>query len=86
MDEILSVRVDESVLSHRGNLAKQLHQSKKSILKNAILFYVSQVKKENHQNVFDCAFVAWKRDEEISATVKKSQDSFNKSIVRHHPW
>jgi len=86
MDKILSVRVDESVLSQRGNLAKQLHKSKKSILENAILLYASQVKKENHQDVFDCAFGAWERDEEISATVKKSRDSFNKSMVRHHAW
>lgn len=84
MDKILSARVDESVLSRLGNLAQQLHQSKKSILEHAILLYAHQVEKEQNQDIFDCAFGAWHRKEKTSASVKTSRKAFNNSMTRHH--
>ena len=83
MDKILSARVDESVLSRLGNLAKQLKQSKKSILEHAILLYASQIDKEKKQDVFDYAFGAWDRSETTSTSVKKARGVFNNSMMRH---
>jgi predicted transcriptional regulator len=84
MDKILSARVDESVLSCLGNLAVQLHKSKKSIIENAILRYAAQVEEAEIRDVFDCAFGAWKRKEEPAETVNRSRSAFNKSMTRHH--
>lgn len=84
MDKILSARVDEAVLMRLGNLAKQLHKSKKSILENAILLYANQVEKMGKQDAFDCTFGAWERDEEVTETVNQSRRAFNKSMGRHH--
>ena len=84
MDKILSARVDESVLSMLGTLAKQLHKSKKSILESAILLYASQIEKESKQDIFDCAFGAWNRAETTSESVKTSRKAFNNSMMRHN--
>ena len=82
-DKILSARVDESVVSHIGSLARRLHTSKKKIIESAIERYAAQVDKEQDFDVFKHTCGAWHRKGSPGETVVKVRKAFRDSMKRH---
>lgn len=82
MDKILSARVDESVVSRIGSLARRLHTSKKKIIESAIETYADHVDKEQGFDVFEHTCGAWQRKESARDTVVKVRRAFRDSMQR----
>jgi len=83
MDKILSARVDESVVSRIGWLARRLHTSKKKIIESAIERYAAQVDKEQEFDVFEHTCGAWRRKKPPGETVCKVRKAFRDSMERY---
>ena len=83
MDKILSARVDESIISRIGSLARQLHTTKKKIIESAIQMYASKIEEENNLDVLDQTFGAWDREESAQQTVNNVRKAFRDSMLRH---
>ena len=82
MDEVLSARVNESVIKKLNMLSRQLNISKKAILEGAILRYAEQIAAENKINILDLTFGSWKRDEAVNDTVNWARKAFQASMER----
>lgn len=83
MDKILSARLDESIVSRIGSLARQLHTTKKQIIEGAIELYAAKIEAENKVDVLDQTFGAWQRKESAQETVNKARKAFQDSMSRH---
>ncbi len=85
MDRILSARVDESVVSRIGSLARRLRTSKKKIIESAIERYAAEVDKEQEFDIFEHTCGAWKRKGPAGETVGEVRKAFRDSMKRHRP-
>ena len=83
MDKILSARVDESVISQIGALARKLGTTKKAIIEKAIRLYAEKMGKEDGFDVLKETLGAWQRKESPGETVKKARKAFRSSMERH---
>ena len=83
MDKILSARVDESVVSRIGSLARRLRTSKKKIIESAIETYAAHVDKEQDFDVFEHTCGAWHRKGTARDTAAKVRRTFRDSMQRH---
>ncbi|MDP6525374.1 MAG: hypothetical protein QGH15_14240 [Kiritimatiellia bacterium] len=84
MDKVLSARVDESVVSKIGALARELHTTKKSVIEAAIKMFAAKIEEEQGVDLLDLTFGAWKRKETPQATVRRARRAFSGSMTRHH--
>lgn len=84
MDKVLSARVDESVVSRIGVLARELHTTKKSIIEGAIKLFAEKVEQEHNVDILDLTCGAWDRKESPQSTVRRARKAFSGSMVRHH--
>ena len=84
MDKIMSTRVDESIVYLIDSLSQKLHTSKKNIVETAVRSYSEKINDQKKHNVFNDTCGIWERDEDASATIKKSREAFNSSFTRHH--
>ena len=85
MDKILSARVDESVVSRIGSLARRLRTSKKKIIETAIERYAAQVDQEQAFDVFEHTCGAWRRKGPPGETVAEVREAFGETMKRHRP-
>ncbi|MBU4445456.1 hypothetical protein KJ656_10290, partial [bacterium] len=83
MDKIFSARLDESIIHHISNLARQLNTSKKQIIEKAIILFASKIENEHNTDVFKQTFGSWHREESANQLVKKARDIFNNSMHRY---
>ena len=84
MDKVLSARVDESVVTRIGVLARELHTTKKSIIEGAIKLFAEKVEGEHGVDLLDLTFGAWSRKESPESTVRRARRAFSGSMTRHH--
>ena len=82
MDKIFSARVDEAILLRIGDLAHQLHTTKKNIIEKAVEMYAAEVQKQKKSDVFQDTFGAWNRKERLSKTIENAREAFRSSMVR----
>lgn len=85
MDKILSARIDESVATRIGSLARRLRTSKKRVIENAIKIYAAQVDKEQEFDVFEHTCGAWQMKGTPGEIVGKVRKAFRDSMERHQP-
>lgn len=83
MDKILSTRVEESAVLRIGQLAQELHTSKKAIIEAAIRYYGEKIDKEKNTDIFEQTMGAWQRDETPEDRRDLIRDKFNKSMERN---
>ena len=84
MDKVLSSRVDESVVSRIGVLARELHTTKKSIIEGAINLFAEKVEREHNIDILDITCGAWIREESAGSTVRGAREAFRSSMTRRH--
>ena len=84
MDKVFSARVDESIVSRIGVLARELNTTKKSIIEEAVHLLSEKVEKEHNVDILDLTCGAWRRKESAHSTVRRSRRAFRKSMTRHH--
>jgi len=84
MDKVLSARVDESVVTKIGVLARELHTTKKSIIEGAIRLFAEKMEEEQGLDVFDLTCGAWSRNEAPQETVCRARRAFSDSMTRRH--
>ena len=82
MDKVLSARIDESVLSRIGSLARLLHTSKKKVIENAVLMYAEKVDQEQGSDVFQETCGTWRRKESADEIVGEARKIFRQSMPR----
>jgi hypothetical protein len=83
MDKVFSARVDESVVTTIGTLARELHTTKKSIIEGAIRLFAKKIEAEHGVDVFDLTCGVWTREEAPEATVRRARQAFSGSMTRH---
>ena len=83
MDRVLSARVDESVVTQIGVLARELHTTKKSIIEGAIHLFAEKVEEEHGVDILDLTFGAWTRSEAAHKTVRRAREAFSGSMTRY---
>ena len=84
MDKVFSARVDESIVSRIGVLARELNTTKKSIIEEAIHLLSEKVEKEHNVDILDLTCGAWARKESPQSTVRRARKPFSSSMTRHH--
>ena len=84
MDKILSARVDEGVIREIGELARELHTTKKAVIEAAIRSYARNSGRGRGPDVFELTCGAWQRDERPEKTVESARREFRDAIGRHH--
>ncbi len=84
MDKVLSARVDESVVTKIGALARELHTTKKSIIEGAIRLFAEKIEEEQGLDVFDLTCGAWSRNEAPRETVRRVRRAFSDAMTRRH--
>ncbi len=84
MDKVLSARVDESIASRIGVLARELHTTKKSIIEEAIMLFSKQVEREHDVDILNLTCGTWNRKESAQSTVRRSRRAFRNSMTRRH--
>lgn len=83
MDKVLSARIDESVVSKIGVLARELHTTKKHIIESAVNLFSEKVEKEHNVDILDLSFGAWTREESPQSTARRARRAFADSMTRH---
>ncbi len=83
MDKIFSTRIDESVVKRIELIARELGKSKKAVVEGAIQMFAEKVEKQKNIDPLECTWGAWKRKEKPGPTVKKTRETFQKSMLRH---
>lgn len=83
MDKVMSTRMDEAVIRHIGMLAKKLGTSKKSVLENAVRYYVDKIEAEQNFDVLSHTFGSWQGDKSAADTVKNIKETMRKSQERY---
>jgi predicted transcriptional regulator len=84
MDRVMSARIDDSVFNLIERLARERKLTKKRIIEEAIKDYWGKIHTHKDADFFQDSFGAWKRDEPVDTTIRKSKEAFNQSIKRHH--
>jgi hypothetical protein len=84
MDRVLSARLDETIVSRIGNLARRLHTTKKQVIEGAIRLYATQVEKDGALDILAQTSGAWRRKQSPRQTRSLARTAFQRAMKRHH--
>ena len=83
MERTMSTRIDESVVALINRIAREKKLTRKRIIEEAVKNFWQKINTEEGGDIFQDSFGAWKRDESVEETVRKSRMAFNQSMLRH---
>ncbi|NWG13383.1 MAG: hypothetical protein HXY20_07615 [Acidobacteria bacterium] len=84
MDKIVSARLDPAAVDEMNRAARLLGITKKRFLEEAIRLRAQQIASGEASDVWAQTSGAWKRDEPVATTIRRSRRAFNRAFKRHH--
>jgi len=84
LDKIISARLDPAAVDEMNRAARRLGVTKKRFLEEAIRLRAQQIVSGAAGDVWAETSGAWRRNEPVSTTVRRSRRAFNRAFNRHH--